>query len=176
MKITTQHRRVARALWKSGGRVDEAAGQAHVRPGTVLRWLMKPEFRRLVDQATIEPLLQATSAMRRWAPAAVARLIRDLQSESSVDARQAAKEILKLALDAEHYTPRKLRRPAGQPGRPADAAGAPGLPDDPLGRRVAALDDDQLARVLALINEAGDAVPDRGGGPHDPNPTQEDRL
>jgi hypothetical protein len=145
MKLTAHHRRIARIIWECGGRLDEAAQREGLRPETLRRWLADGDFRALVAQDALEPLLQATSAMLRWAPVAVARLIQDLEGENAGDARQAAREILKLALD----TQRELARPA-EP-RPA-AADAPTGPDDPLSRRVAELTDEQLARVLAILN------------------------
>jgi hypothetical protein len=143
MKLTPRHRQAAHALWECGGRIDEAAARQHLQPGTLRRWLTDPDFRAAVAEDAMEPLLQATSAMLRWAPAAVARLIQDLEGESSTEARQAAREILKLALD----TQRELARPA------PDAADPPAAAEDPLSRRVAALTDDRLARILALLNE-----------------------
>jgi hypothetical protein len=85
----------------------------------------------------------------RWAPVAVARLIEDLEGESSADARHAAREILKLALD----TQREAARQRGGPARAAGEAGSPGDARDPLSRRVAGLTDGQLLRVLAILNE-----------------------
>jgi len=148
MRLTTRHRRIARALWDSGGRVDEAAAHEHIRPDTLRRWLAEPEFRALVAQDALEPILQATSAMLRWAPAAVARLIQDLESESPSDARQAAREILKLAME----TQRKLAETTGDRADDDSAAESRLDPRDPLEHRVAALSDDQLARVLAILN------------------------
>jgi hypothetical protein len=133
-------------VWECGGRLEEAAQREGVRVDTLRRWLADPAFRMEMAQDALEPVLQATSAMLRWAPVAVARLIQDLEGESPADARQAAREILKLALD----TQRELARPAD--ARPRGEADAPAPPEDPLGRRVAALTDDQLARVLAIVN------------------------
>jgi len=150
MRITPRHRHVARTLWEAGGRVDEAAGRVGLRPDTLRRWLAEPAFHAILTQGGIEPLLQATSAMLRWAPVAVARLIQDLEGESPGDARQAAREILKLALE----TQRELLRPLGdRDTESADDDSAAG-PQDPLQRQVAALTDEQLARVLAILGEA----------------------
>jgi hypothetical protein len=147
MQLTPRHRQAARTLWECGGRVEEAAARQHVQAATLRRWLANADFRALVAQDAVEPLLQATSAMLRWAPVAVARLIRDLEGESSADARQAAREILRLALD----THRELSRPPDGP--PADGpAGTLAEAGDPLSRRVAGLTDDQLARMLAILN------------------------
>jgi hypothetical protein len=150
MKLTARHRQIAHALWECGGRIDDAAHRHHLRPDTIRRWLLDPDFRTLVAQGAAEPLLQATSAMMRWAPVAVARLIRDLESESPTDARQAAREILRLALE----THRELSRPAEDDSSAADADPLAEA-HDPLSRNVAALTDDQRARVLAIVNGAG---------------------
>lgn len=152
MNLTARHRRIARTLWDCGGRLDEAAAREHVRIDTLRRWLADPQFRALLAQDALEPLLQATSAMLRWAPAAVARLIQDLESESAGDARQAAREILKLALDAQKELappadPAAARRAAGR-----SAADPAAEPQDPLSQRVAALSDRQLAHLLAVLN------------------------
>ena len=98
--------------------------------------------------------------MLRWAPVAVARLIQDLESDTPAEARQAAREILKLALDAQRDLAPPAEAAAGlaAAARAADSGGGTG---DPLSRRVAALSDDQLARVLAILN--GEAVPQRKG-------------
>jgi len=155
MNLTHRHRKIARILWECGGRLDEVARREHVRPATLRKWLRDPDFRALVAEDAFEPVLQATSAMLRWAPVAVSRLIQDLESESASDARQAAREILKLALD----TQRELARPTDV--KPADAERPRDPADDPLGRRVAALTDDQLARVLAILNETTHPPPPR---------------
>ena len=167
MRITTFHRRVARALWEAGGQVDEVARLARVRPDTIRRWLADPEFRALLAEDAQEPLLQAASAVMRWAPAAVARLIQELDGDSPADARQAAREILKLAVDARRElatAPEGLergiadgpfsRRLAGLAGG-AGPGGAPA--EDPFSRRVARLSDAQLERVLGILNEKPEA-------------------
>jgi len=154
MKVTNRHQRIARTIWECGGRLDEVAQREKVRPNTLRKWLADPEFRSLLAEDAFEPVLQATSAVLRWAPVAVSRLIQDLDSESSADARQAAREILKLALD----TQRELARPAaaGEANAAAEAPPRPG--DDPLSRTVAALSDDQLVRILTILQNAkGDA-------------------
>jgi len=149
MRINARKRRAAHALWECGGRINDAAARGGVRPDTLRRWLADGDFRALVAEDAMEPLLQATSAMLCWAPVAVARLIRDLESESPVEARKAAREILKLALDVQ----RELARPPGpRPRAAGDPNAAPAGPDDPLTRQVAALTDDQLARILAILN------------------------
>ena len=149
MILNTRHRKIARAVWECGGRLDEAAAQEHVRPDTLRRWLAEPEFRALIAQDAVEPLLQATSAVIRWAPVAVARLIQDLQGEAPGEARQAAREILKLALE----TQRELA--AGRPGdQPCDPGALdPAAASDPLTRSVAMLPDDQLTKLLAILND-----------------------
>ena len=148
MNLSPRHRRIAHTVWKCGGRLDEAATREHIRPATLRRWLTDPDFRALLAEDALEPILQATSAMLRWSPVAVSRLIQDLDGDSASDARQAAREILKLALD----TQRELARPT--PARPADAAMAPPAHDDPLARQVSALTDEQLARILGILNES----------------------
>jgi hypothetical protein len=155
MQLTTRHHLAAQALWECGGRVEEAAARRRLRAATLRRWLAEPDFRALVAQGAAEPLLQATNAMTRWAPVAVARLIQDLEGESPADARQAAREILRLALDIH----RELSRP---PDAPPNAD--PAESGDPLSRRVAGLTDDQLARMLAILN---------GDAPARPNPDKE---
>jgi hypothetical protein len=153
MKLTARHRRAAHTLWECGGRIEDAAAREHVLPVTLRRWLSDPDFRSAVAEDALEPLLQATSAMLRWAPVAVARLIQDLEGESSAEARQAAREILKLALD----TQRELARPFDQAQGGAASAdssdAALAKSGDPLSARIAALTDEQLAQVLALVNQ-----------------------
>ncbi len=149
MNLTTRHRKIARTIWECGGRLDEVAQRQGIRADTLRRWLADPDFRALLSKDAIEPVLQATSAMLRWAPVAVSRLIQDLDGGAPADARQAAREILKLALD----TQRELARPVSPPHGAGDEAGdgSPFL-DDPLARRVAALSDEQLARILGILN------------------------
>ena len=150
MHLTPRHRKVARTLWECGGRLEEAAARTKLRPDTLRRWLADRDFRAALAEGAFEPLVQATSAMLRWAPVAVARLIRVLEGESASDARQAAREILKLALD--------IQRGLAPPDTTPPAAAVTTLDEDPLGRRVAALSDEQLAQVLAILNQAkGDA-------------------
>ncbi len=149
MNLMPRHRKIAHTIWECGGRLEEVARRQHVQVATLRKWLRDPDFRTLLAEDALEPILQATSAMLRWAPVAVSRLIRDLDSESASDARQAAREILKLAL----ATQRELARPVGDKVATATAGGLPPAADDPLGRRVAALTDGQLARVLEILNE-----------------------
>jgi len=149
MIVKPRHRRIARTIWECGGRLDEVADREDVRPDTLRKWLADPAFRALLAEDALEPVLQATSAVLQWAPVAVSRMIRDLDSESASDARQAAREILKLALD----TQRELARPANENTNGADAAEAP-PGDDPLSQRVADLSDEQLVRILAILNDA----------------------
>ena len=148
MNLTPRHRKIAHTIWECAGQLDDVARRERVRPRTLRRWLRDADFRALLAEDSFEPILQATSAMLRWAPVAVSRLIQDLDSESASDARQAAREILKLALD----TQRELVRPIedGAQDVPEASVGA----GDPLGRRVASLSDDQLARILGILNEA----------------------
>ena len=154
MNLTNRHRRIARTIWECGGRLDEVAEREKVRPNTLRKWLADPAFRSLLAEDALEPILQATSAVLRWAPVAVSRLIQDLDSESAGDARQAAREILKLALD----TQRELAQPAPGEERKAAAEAAPRPADDPLSRMVADLSDDQLVRILTILQNAkGDA-------------------
>jgi transposase-like protein len=151
MNPRSRHRRVARAVWETGGRLDEAARREGVRPETLRRWLALPEFRALLAEEALEPLFQAASAVMRWAPAAVARLIEDLDGESASDARQAAREILRLALAAQ----RNLVSDAAPESEAAEAPGAgSALGEDPLSRRVAQLSDQQVKSIFAILNDA----------------------
>ena len=159
MQINTRHRRAAKLLWECGGRIEEVATRQGIQPGTIRRWLRDPAFRDLVAQNSAEPFLQATNAVARWAPAAVARLIQDLDSESAADARQAAREVLKLAIEAHRALALSAR---ADPTEEADAP-PPADPDDPLSRRVAALTDDQLVDFLAALN--GGVAPRLPHGP-----------
>jgi len=146
MNVTKRHRRVARTLWECGGRLDETADRTRVRPATLRQWLADPDFRALLADEARESVLQAAAAVLRWAPVAVSRLIRDLDSESASEARQAAREILKLAMEAQ--------RDLAASAAPADDEAAPPDPgDDPLSRRVAALSDEQLIRIFGILND-----------------------
>ena len=151
MNLRKVHRRVARAVWETGGRLDEAARREGVRPETLRRWLAAPEFRALLAEESLEPLFQATSAVMRWAPAAVARLIRDLDGESASDARQAAREILRLALEAQQNL-----ASGDAPESEATAGAGPAGPsaEDPLSRQVARLSDEQVKSIFAILNSA----------------------
>ena len=171
MHITAKHRRAAHALWECGGRIEDAAARSAVRPDIIRRWLADPAFRAILAQDAMEPLLQATSAVLRWAPVAVARLIEDLEGESPEDARRAAREILKLAIDTQQELARRAakREPgAASPEPDAEASGkfaAPGGPTDPLSMRVAGLTDDQLSKMLAILNgEQGNGKPQKANG------------
>ena len=169
MRVTRHHRRIARALWEAGGQVDEVARAARVRPDTLRRWLATPEFRALLAEDALEPLLQATSAVMRWAPVAVARLIQELDGDSPAHARQAAREILKLAVDAQRElasAPEGLERGIGDGPFARHLAGLPGggpggavAAEDPFSRRVAHLSDAQLERVLGILNERPETPP-----------------
>jgi len=153
MNVTKRHRRIARTLWECGGRLDEAAGRARVRASTLRQWLGDPAFRALLADEARESVLQAAAAVLRWAPVAVSRLIQDLDSESASEARQAAREVLKLALEAQ----RDLALPAAAGA--GDAAAQPPAPgDDPLSRRVAGLSNEQLIGILDILNDAKGAA------------------
>jgi hypothetical protein len=152
MIITATHRNAARAMWECGRRIEDAAAKAGVRPCTIRKWLRDPAFQALVAEAEMAPIIQATTAALRWAPAAVARLIEDLKSESAEDARHAARDILRIALDPQKGLDR------WKASREADAAACAGaappgaMPDDPLSSRIAALSEDQLAKMLEILN------------------------
>jgi hypothetical protein len=148
MHLTPRHRRIARTIWECGGRLDDVAARDHVRADTLRRWLADPDFRSLVGRDAVEPLLQATSAVLRWAPVAVARLIQDLQGDAPGDARQAAREILKLALEAQREMASR-----GREDRSAKAPDPVSAANDPLTRSVALLPDDQLTKLLAILND-----------------------
>ncbi|HUW99388.1 MAG TPA: hypothetical protein VMY35_00280 [Phycisphaerae bacterium] len=156
MNTRTRRRRIARAVWAAGGRLEEVIERERVQPRTLRRLLADPEFRAMLAEEAVEPILQATSAVMRWAPAAVARLIRDLDSESASDARHAAREILRLAMDA----PRKLGAasalvPDAEAAPAGPLPGAPG-PDDPLMQSVARLTDSEVERIFSILTETED--------------------
>jgi len=150
MQLTSRHRKIARTIWECCGNLGEVAVRERVGVSTLQRWLQEPEFRALVARHAAEPLLQATGAMLRWAPVAVARLIEDLQGDSPAEARHAAREILKLAIEAQRDLAAGDRR-APAPAGPADADPLSAA-NDPLSRSVAALPDDQLAKLLAMLD------------------------
>ena len=152
MRIKNRHRQAARAFWEAGGRLAKVAESGPASAETLRRWLAEPAFRALLAQQAVEPLLQATSAVLQWAPVAVARLIRDLDGESASDARQAAREILKLATEAQRAiaTP---DAPGGPPSEPAPGALVL-LADDPLVRRISRLSDEQVAGIFGILNGA----------------------
>jgi trimethylamine:corrinoid methyltransferase-like protein len=153
MNIRTRQRRVARAVWEAGGRLEEVAERERVRLRTLRRWLAEPEFRAILVEEAMEPVLQASSAVMRWAPAAVARLIRDLDSRSAKSAQQAAREILRLAQAA----PQQLGPEGIVQAATAPPAAAPrSLADDPLTRSVAALTDDEVERIFGILSSAGE--------------------
>jgi len=159
MRPLKRHRRVARAVWETGGRLDEAARREGVRPETLRRWLALPKFRALLAEEALEPLFQATSAVLRWAPAAVGRLIRDLDGESASDARQAAREILRLALEAQ----RDLAGGDVPESEASEATGAGSVSaEDPLSRQVAHLSDEQIKTIFAILNDAEDPGAEEG--------------
>ncbi len=152
MNTELRRRRVAHALWASGVQVDEVAKTEGVKPLTIRRWLMDPTFRALLAREAVEPILQTASAVLRWTPAAVARLVEDLDGESAADARQAAREILRMAIASRRDVLAEAAVRGTEPGA------------DPLSRRVADLTDDQLGRVLAILNGAPDPAPAGAGG------------
>lgn len=156
INATYHRRRAARAIWASGGRLAEAAERSQTGLLTLRKWLQAPEFQALLAEEAMEPIVQAASAVVRWAPAAVARLIRDLDSESASDARHAAREILRLAMDA----PRKLGAasalvPDAEAAPAGPLPGAPG-PDDPLMQSVARLTDSEVERIFSILTETED--------------------
>ncbi len=141
-KITCRHHKAAESLMRHTFRVDEAARAVGVRPETLRRWLEAPAFRALVEEKLREPLAQARAALRLWAPAAAARLIAELESESASEARQAAREVLRLGV--EPLVPAPPPEPKTTPE------------DDPLAKRLAALPDEAVGRMLEIIGKAGD--------------------
>ena len=149
MFILKKHRVAARAIWHHGGRVDEAAIALGIKGSTLRRWLGDPDFRALVARESMEPLLQATSGVVRWAPVAVARLIRDLDGDSPAEARQAAREILKLAGEAHQRIVEGPPLPAEEEGRSAS------IGDDVYSRRIADLPNDRLEQILKILNGDG---------------------
>ena len=154
MNMRTRQRRVARAVWEAGGRLEEVAERERVRLRTLRRWLAEPEFRAILVEEAMEPVLQASSAVMRWAPAAVARLIRDLDSRSAKSAQQAAREILRLAQAApQQLGPEGIVQAATAP---PPAAAPRSLADDPLTRSVAALTDDEVERIFGILSSAGE--------------------
>jgi hypothetical protein len=154
MNVRTRQRRIAQAVWAAGGRLEEVAERERVHLRTLRRWLAEPEFQAMLAEEAIEPILQASSAVMRWAPAAVARLIRDLDSKSATSARHAAREILRLALDAQEKLGRGgVLAPAGVA---ALADSRRSLADDPLTRSVAALTDDEVERIFGMLTNEGE--------------------
>jgi len=158
MVITTRHRKIARTIWECAGQLGEVAVRERVGVHTLRRWLADPEFRELVAIHAAEPLLQASGAVLRWAPVAVARLIQDLQGDAPGEARQAAREILKLAIDAQRELALGNRQGQGpcKPKAPDPLSAA----RDPLSRSVAALPDDQLAKLLSILNGTKAPLPE----------------
>jgi len=149
MRFTAFHRRIARTLWDCGGRLDETAKQTGVSLDKLRLWLADPAFRVLMAPDALEPLLQASNALMRWAPVAVGRLIADLESEKPEDARQAARDLLKLALAAQREMVGSL---AGsvipvEPVKMIDET------RDPLTARFAAISDRNLIRLLEVLND-----------------------
>ena len=112
----------------------------------------------------MESVVQAATAVVRWAPAAVARLIRDLDSESANDARRAAREILRLAMDVQKHlieAQNASQKPEGK--RAAEDLRADGAAElaamDPLSRQIGALSDKAVEDILGILN--GDVEPAR---------------
>ncbi|MBE3096942.1 MAG: hypothetical protein IMZ44_07400 [Planctomycetes bacterium] len=162
MRITAYHRRLAARLWECGGRVDELVKNDGVSLEKMQALMMDPDFRALLAPFAMEPLLQATAALVRWAPVAVARLIQDLESESATDARQGARDLLRLAFGVQ-----KELIGTGQISAPL----APDAPlvsreKDPLTACFDRMTDDQLTRILAIVHESG-ATP-----AHSPPPSE----
>ena len=60
-----RRRRAARAIWASGGRLAEVAARERVRLITLRQWLMSSEFRAMLAQEAMEPVMQASSAVVR---------------------------------------------------------------------------------------------------------------
>jgi len=138
---------------------------------TLRKWLQTPEFRALLAEEAIEPVVQAATAVVRWAPAAVARLIRDLDSESPNDARRAAREILRLAMEVQkHLSPLETPK-RKEPAKGKAAALDGGM--DPLSRRVEALTEEEMEAIWRVLNgPAEDARSPAAGGealPHAPS-------
>ena len=77
MNPTNRHRRVARAVWETGGRLDEAARREGIRPETLRRWLAAPEFRSLLAEEALEAALKSLApAARRLAEREIERWAR----------------------------------------------------------------------------------------------------
>jgi len=159
---TYHRRRAARAVWAAGGRLAEASERSRTGLLTLRKWLQTPEFLALLAEEAIEPVVQAATAVVRWAPAAVARLIRDLDSESANDARRAAREILRLAMEVQKHL-----RPLEAPKRQEEAKGSAALDGgaDPLSRRVEALSDEEMEAIWGILNGPRDEETEiRGAG------------
>jgi len=151
-----RRRRAARAVWAAGGRLAEVAERERVRLGTLRQWLMSSEFRVMLAEEAMESVMQAASAVVRWAPAAVARLIKDLDSESASDAHRAAREIIRLAMDVQRQLAGEaVQSPKSKAQSQAEAVGAEGPAEDPLSRQVAELSDEAVESILGILN--GDA-------------------
>ncbi|MBE3096593.1 MAG: hypothetical protein IMZ55_00050 [Acidobacteria bacterium] len=151
MRITAYHRRLAARLWECGGRVDEIVKTEGVSLEKMQAMMMDPGFRALLAPFAMEPLLQATAALVRWAPVAVARLIQDLESESATDARQGARDLLRLAFGVQ-----KELIGTGQVSAPlAPEAALVSREKDPLTAHFDRMTDDQLTRILAIVHEPG---------------------
>jgi len=150
MRFTAFHRRIARTLWDCGGRLDETAKQTGVSLDKLRLWLADPAFRVLMAPDALEPLLQASNALIRWAPVAVGRLIGDLESEKPEEARQAARDILKLGLTAQREMMASLPQTVlTAPPAARDVAEEV----DPLTARIAGLSDEKLIRLLNMLND-----------------------
>ena len=163
INATYHRRRAARAIWATGGRLGEASERSRTGLLTLRKWLQVPEFRALLAEEAIEPLVQAASAVVRWAPAAVARLIRDLDSESANDARRAARDILRLAMEVQKHLLR------GESRKEADAAQEPppafAGEKDPLTERLEALSEEEMEGIWGILNGPREEKTDiRGAG------------
>ncbi|HUX00701.1 MAG: hypothetical protein WBD63_06020 [Phycisphaerae bacterium] len=160
INATYHRRRAARAIWASGGRLAEAAERSQTGLLTLRKWLQAPEFQALLAEEAMEPIVQAASAVVRWAPAAVARLIRDLDSESANDARRAAREILRLAMDVQKHLIQSQN--ASQQPESKTANDQPptfNAAMDPLSQQLEELSDEKVEAILGILN----GPPDGGG-------------
>ena len=90
----------------------------------------------------------------------MARLIKDLDSESGSDAHRAAREIIRLAMDVQRQLAGEAAERAQAAARDqAEAVGAKGPAEDPLSRRVEALSDEGVEAILAILNGNAEGSP-----------------